>query len=57
MLSARAFGISIAAGLVIGSGGGFALDIIAIGAVSCAAMMALIAALLRRSPDQAEADN
>jgi len=57
MPSPRAFGISIAAGLIVGSGGGHALDIIAIGALSGAAIVALVAAFLRRSAPRAEAGN
>ena len=57
MPSAKVFGISIAAGLIVGSGGGVALDIMAIFALAGVAIMALVAALLRRSAAQVEAGN
>ena len=57
MPSARPFGICIAAGLVIGSGGGSALDIIANGAILVTAIITLIAAILRRSTAPVVAKN
>lgn len=57
MPSARAFGICMAAGLVIGSGGGFALDIIAIGATLAIAVTSLFAAVMRRPAGPVEVEN
>lgn len=57
MPSARAFGICMAAGLVIGSGGGFALDIIAIGATLAIALTSLFTAVTSRSAALVKAEN
>lgn len=57
MPSPKAFGVSMAAGLIIGSGGGFALDVIAIFALSGVAIMTLISSFLRRFAAQTEAGN
>ncbi len=57
MPSARAFGICIAAGLIIGSGGGSALDIIAIGATLGVALTSLFTAVISRPAALVEAEN